>query len=61
MMTIFATVGQSLGCFIAESIQGVGGTVQFPKGYLQVCMVLFNIYAFKCQVLLDLVLTETLK
>jgi len=27
--------GPSLGCFIAESIQGVGGTVQFPIGYLQ--------------------------
>jgi len=27
--------GKSLGCFIAESIQGVGGSVQFPKGYLQ--------------------------
>ena len=26
--------GPSLAAFFAESIQGVGGTVQFPKGYL---------------------------
>ena len=28
--------GPSMAAFIAESIQGVGGSVQFPKGYLQV-------------------------
>ncbi len=27
--------GQSLAGFFAESIQGVGGTVQYPKGYLK--------------------------
>jgi alanine-glyoxylate transaminase/(R)-3-amino-2-methylpropionate-pyruvate transaminase len=26
--------GQSLAALFAESIQGVGGTVQFPKGFL---------------------------
>ena len=26
--------GPSLAAFFAESIQGVGGTVQFPKGFL---------------------------
>lgn len=26
--------GPSLAAFFAESIQGVGGTVQYPKGYL---------------------------
>lgn len=27
--------GKSLAGFFAESIQGVGGTVQYPKGYLK--------------------------
>lgn len=27
--------GKSLAAFFAESIQGVGGTVQYPKGYLK--------------------------
>ncbi len=27
--------GPSLAAFFAESIQGVGGTVQYPKGYLK--------------------------
>ena len=27
--------GKSLAGFFAESIQGVGGSVQFPKGYLK--------------------------
>ena len=28
-------LGPSLAAFFAESIQGVGGSVQFPKGYLK--------------------------
>lgn len=27
--------GKSVAAFFAESIQGVGGTVQYPKGYLK--------------------------
>ena len=28
-------LGPSLAAFFAESIQGVGGSVQFPKGYIK--------------------------